>query len=85
MEITIECSKNKSGYFWQEEVCSKNHLLIKFGRDIIRVVDEYTYLGILFKLNGSLKPSVVGLRNIACKAMYSLLKKSTRLGLPGKY
>ena len=43
----------------------------------------YTYLGILFKSNGSLKPCLVQLRNIACKAMYmySLLKKSKRLGL----
>ena len=52
-----------------------------FGRAIIGVVDEYTYLGILFKSNGSLKPCLVQLRNIACKAMYSLLKKSKRLGL----
>ena len=59
----------------------KSNTTCSFGRDIIGVVDEYTYLGILFKSNGSLKPSVVRLRNIAYKAMYSLLKKSKRLGL----
>ena len=45
-----------------------------FGRDITAVVDKYTYIGILLNSNGSMKSSVVGLRYIACKAMYSLLK-----------
>ena len=52
-----------------------------FGRDIIGVVDEYTYPGILFKSNCSLKPSVVRLKNIARKAMYFFTEEVKKIGI----
>ena len=52
-----------------------------FGLEKIESVSEYTYLGLLFKANGNLQTNIPILRNVASKAMYSLLKKSRRLGL----
>ena len=78
-KLQLNAQKTKVVIFGKKK--SIPNTTYSFGRDIIGVVDEYTYIGILFKSNGSLKPCLVQLRNIACKAMYSLLKKSKRLGL----
>ena len=78
-KLQLNAQKTKVVIFGKKK--SIPNTTYSFGRDIIGVVDEYTYLGILFKSNGNLKPCLAQLRNIACKAMYSLLKKSKRLGL----
>ena len=45
-----------------------------FGHNRLEIVNEYTYLGILFKNNGSLKHAGEHLANRARKAFYSLNK-----------
>ena len=53
----------------------------KFGDHIIHVVSEYTYLGICFPCNNNFNKGISILRNQASRAMFSLIKKSRRLGL----
>ena len=53
----------------------------KLGDHDINVVSEYTYFGVCFPCNNNLGKSMIFLKNQACRAMFSLLKKARKLGL----
>ena len=53
----------------------------KFGELNINVISEYTYLGICFPCNNNMNKGISVLKNQASRAIFSLIKKSTKLGL----
>ena len=53
----------------------------KFGEHNINVISEYTYLGICFPCNNNMNKGISVLKNQASRAMFSLIKKSRKLGL----
>jgi hypothetical protein len=52
------------------------------NNEILNVVDDFTYLGIIFMHNGSFSKNRIKLLDQGRKAMYSMLKKCRSLGLP---
>ena len=52
------------------------------NNEILNVVDDLTYLGIIFLHNGSFSKNRIKLLDQGRKAMYSMLKKCRSLGLP---
>ena len=60
----------------------KGKTVFKYNRNVIDVVDELKYLGILFKHNGNFKSCRKYLYAQAQKAMFSLMCKCRRFKLP---
>jgi hypothetical protein len=52
------------------------------NNEILNVVDDFTYLGIIFMHNGSFSKNRIKLLDQGRKVMYSMLKKCRSLGLP---
>ena len=53
-----------------------------FGNTKIDVVDDYTYLGVIFQFNGKFKKAINKQVSQARGAMFSLLTKTSKLNLP---
>ena len=53
-----------------------------FGSDTISVCDEYTYLGVVFNVNGNFKKAINKQVSQVKHAMFALLTKAAKLHLP---
>ena len=62
-------------------ISTRNKPKIYYGQQLLEVVYEYTYLGITMSYNGTFKPAIKNLYNIANRAMFELLKKGRSLFL----
>jgi len=78
-KLHINSSKSKIMIFSRGKL--RNRPIIKFGDATLEVVDEYLYLGILFNYNGTFTKAIKRLRDIANKAMFSILSKGRKYGL----
>ena len=54
----------------------------KFKKEIVEVVGEYKYIGVLFNSNGRLSGGQEEYVQAATRAMYSLIGKCTKFNLP---
>lgn len=62
----------------------KEQPVFKLGEDKLEIVDEYCYLGVIFRYNGSLANSIDRNAKNGTRAMFSLLKRGRQLGLSFK-
>lgn len=79
-KLTVNASKTKIVVFGARNY--KGKTVFKYDESIIDVVDEFKYLGILFKQNGSFKSCRKYLYSQAQKAMFSLLCRCRQFNLP---
>ena len=81
-KLHINISKTKTIVFGSRKSTKNvNKPTFRLGDKEIDMVDDYTYLGVLFRKNGSMTPGIKKLKDQASRAMYSLLGKSRKLGL----
>ena len=78
-KLDINTNKTKVVVYGSKHGSTEDNF--KFGDHIIHVVSEYTYLGICFPCNNNFNKGISILKNQASRAMFSLIKKSRRLGL----
>ena len=78
--LEINASKTKIVVFNKRKIANKP--VFTLNGEILNVVDEFTYLGIIFTHNGSFCKNRIKLLEQGRKAMYSMLKKCRSLGLP---
>ena len=79
-DLTVNVDKTKIMIFSRGKIVKHRNFL--FGSMPLEVVDEYTYLGMLFNYNGTYCKAIDKQIQQATKAMYSLLTKARRLCLP---
>ena len=80
--LSVNTSKTKAMVFSRGRVRSKP--TIKFGENLLEVVNEYVYLGTTFSSNGSMKAAVQKQIAQANRAMFKLRAIAVSLNLPVK-
>ena len=78
--MEINASKTKIVIFKKRKITEKP--VFTMNNEILNVVDDFTYLGIIFMHNGSFSKNRITLLDHDRKSMYSMLTKSRSLGLP---
>ena len=78
--LTVNTTKTKIVIFSRYKVSDYPAFL--FGHDLIEVVDDYTYLGVIFNYNGSFQKAINKQALQGKKAFYALLNKVKVLRLP---
>ena len=78
-KLTVNTSKTKIVIFSRGKV--RKIPIFNFRGDVLEVVDDFIYLGVRFKYNGTFKLTVTKQVSQARKALYSLLAKAKRLHL----
>ena len=78
--LTVNTSKTKIVIFSQAKV--HNFPAFLFGHNLIEVVDDYTYLGVIFNYNGLFNKAINKQAQQGKKAFYALLNKVKILRLP---
>ena len=79
-DLEINASKTKIVIFNKRKITVKS--VFTLNNEILNVVDDFTYLGIIFMHNGSFSKNRIKLLDQGRKVMYSMLKKCRSLGLP---
>ena len=79
-DLEINASKTKIVIFNKRKITEKP--VFTLNNEILNVVDDFTYLGIIFMRNGSFSKNRIKLLDQGRKAMYSILNKCRSLGLP---
>jgi len=79
-DLEINASKTRIVIFNRRKITEKP--VFTLNNEILNVVDDFTYLGIIFMHNGSFSKNRIKLLDQGRKAMYSMLKKCRSLGLP---
>jgi hypothetical protein len=79
-KLEVNKSKTKIVVFSRGKI--RKVPLFKYGGDVLEVVEDYTYLGIIFNFNGNFNKAVTKLCEQASRAMYSILNKAGKLCLP---
>jgi hypothetical protein len=82
-DLTVNLSKTNVVIFSKGRITTK---LPKSGKFLfegseVKVVDDYTYLGVIFNYNGSFIKAINNQKAVALKAMYALLTKVRLLDL----
>ncbi|KAK6169865.1 hypothetical protein SNE40_020840 [Patella caerulea] len=78
-KLDINTSKTKVIVFSRGKI--RNKPKIMYGDVLLDVVDDYTYLGIVFNYNGSFTETIRMLYVKASNAMFTILKKAKKLHL----
>lgn len=78
--LEINASKTKVVIFNKRKIIDKP--VFTLNGEILNVVDDFVYLGIIFMSNGSFSKNRIKLLDQGRKAMYSMLRKCRSLGLP---
>ncbi len=78
-KLNINTTKTKVLVFSRGKIRNKPN--IKYGDDILEVVDEYIYLGIIFNYNGNFNKAKNRLCTLANNAMFAILNRGRRLEL----
>ncbi len=79
-DLEVNISKTKIVIFSKGRV--RKHPQWNFGSHIIEVKDDYIYLGTTFNYNGKYKKAITKQVAQAKRAMYSMVGKARKLGLP---
>jgi len=75
--LTVNTEKTKVLIFNKNGRLLKNHIF-KFGEEIVEIVKNYCYLGIIFCVSGSFKQAVHSLLDKAMKAFFALKQYDIR-------
>ena len=78
--LQVNSSKTKVVIFSKGKV--RKHKSFKFNDNDLEVVDDYTYLGVVFNYNNKFKKAQINQICKAKRAMYSLMIKAKKLRLP---
>jgi hypothetical protein len=78
--LTVNTSKTKIVIFSRGKI--RKIPMLKIGNDVVDVIFDYAYLGIVFNYNGKFKKAKSKLVDMANKAMFSLIRKIRSLSLP---
>ena len=76
-DLTVNLSKTNVVIFSKGKITTKMPKSGKFifeGKEV-KVVDDYTYLGVIFNFNGSFKKAIANQKAVALRAMQALLTK----------
>ena len=76
-DLTVNLSKTNVVIFSKGKITTKMPRSGKFifeGKEV-KVVDDYTYLGVIFNYNGSFKKAIANQKAVALRAMQALLTK----------
>ena len=79
-KLYVSTEKTKIMVFSRGKI--RNRPVFTYNNNVIEIVDNFTYLGVTFNYNNRFSKAAKRLYDQAAKAMYSLLKKSRKLGLP---
>ena len=79
-DLTVNTSKTKIVIFSRSKVY--NYPAFLFGHDLIDVVDDYTYLGVIFNYNGLFNKAINKQAKQGKRAFFALLNKVKILRLP---
>ena len=72
-ELSVNVGKTKIMVFSRGKI--RNIPRFTFGEQIVEVVFNYKYLGVLFNYNASFIPNLKSLSTVATKAMFALIQK----------
>jgi hypothetical protein len=78
--LEVNASKTKAVIFNKRKISDKP--VFTLNGEILNVVDDFAYLGIILMSNGSFSKNRVSLLEQGRKAMFSMLRKCRSLGLP---
>ena len=78
-DLTVNLDKTNVVIFSRGRITKHPKFLYNKGE--VKVVDQYTYLGVIFNYNGSYKKAIANQKEVALKAMHGLLAKIRLLGL----
>ncbi len=78
-KLVVNPAKTKIVVFSRGKI--RNKPKTPYGNDNIEVVDDYTYLGIVFNYNGRFVKAQKRLCNLANNAMFTILKRARKLHL----
>lgn len=79
-KLEINATKTKVVVFRKRK--SPDKPVFTLNGEVLNIVDDFAYLGIIFMYNGSFKNNQNKLLEQGRKAMYSMLRKCRSLGLP---
>lgn len=79
-KLKINAAKSKIVVFSRGKI--KKIPVFKLGEDRIEVVTQYSYLGVMFNYNNRFHEAVQKQYNQASRAMFSLISKIRKFGLP---
>ena len=79
-DLTVNTSKTKIVIFSKKKF--NDYPAFLFGHDIVEVVEDYTYLGVIFNYNGSFYKAINKQVEQGKRAFYALLHKIKILRLP---
>ena len=80
LELEVNATKTKVVVFSRGK-CRSNKPIFSFGSKKLETVDEYVYLGVKFNYNGKFNKSNQYICEKGTKAMFSMLRKATKLNL----
>jgi len=78
--LQVNSTKTKVMIFWRSDRFLKP--VFTLGEDVIEIVNQYTYLGTIFAMNGNFSKERRRRLEQASKAMFLLLRRGRFLGLP---
>ena len=81
MKLEVNTSKTKVIIFSKDNN-SNYEFKFKYKDEILEIVSEFKYLGVLFSKNNSFFKTKKHIANQGKKAVYSLLKKARNMQLP---
>ena len=79
-KLIVNENKTKVMIFSKIKMTKNNRFMYK-GIELVQV-DTFRYLGLIINFNGSFKQAITELKNQASRAMYALIGKCRKLGLP---
>ena len=79
-KLTVNTSKTKVMVFTRKR--NKRYNTFNFGNTQLEIVDQYTYLGVIFAKNGKFFKTKKYLCEQANKALFAVLQKGRKLNLP---
>ena len=78
-DLTVNLGKTKIVIFSKGRVTS--YPVFKFNDKEVEVVDDYTYLGVVFNYNGNFIKAIANQKTVATRALNALVVKARALGL----
>lgn len=80
-QLMVNASKTKVMVFARSKARLKNIPDFKYGESVLELVDNYTYLGIVFSWNGKFDKAKCELAKKAERAMFAIIQKGRKLHL----
>lgn len=80
-KLTVNGSKTKVMVFCRSKARLRNLPDFSYCNTVLDIVEEYSYLGVLFNWNGSFNKHKKMLHDKACRAMYAIVQKGLSMDL----